>query len=143
MKLFNNGLTLRNSGSLFDPFFDDFFSFPKIFEHDFDSIMKTDVVDQENSYLMSIDLPGFKKEDITLSLKNGYLTISATSAPQEDDSKKYIRRERVYSSCKRTFYLGNGVTENDVSADFKDGVLNITIQKAVEKVPDDKKIEIK
>ncbi len=143
MKLFNNGLTLRNSGSLFDPFFDDFFSFPKVFDHDFDSVMKTDVIDQENSYLMCVDLPGFRKEDVSLSLKNGYLTISATSSIQDDENKKYVRRERIYSSCKRTFYLGNGVTEKDVSADFKDGVLNITIQKALEKVQEDTKIEIK
>ncbi len=95
------------------------------------SIMKTDIIEKGNNYILKIDLPGYKKEDIKLELKDDYLTISATLSSSEDDSNEkenYIHKERFYGKCSRTFYVGN-ISEEDIKASFKDGILNITFPK--------------
>lgn len=119
---------------------DDFFnvpSFPRFsrnsgFEGNNQNIMHTDVKDIGNGYEISMNLPGFKKEDVKAELKDGYLTISATtntSNDTEEDNGKYIRRERYCGSCSRSFYVGEQVTQEDIKAKFEDGVLKIDVPK--------------
>lgn len=119
---------------------DDFFnvpSFPRFsrnsgFESNNQNIMHTDVKDMGNSYEISMNLPGFKKEDVKAELKDGYLTINATTNTSNDikeDNGKYIRRERYSGSCSRSFYVGEQVTHEDIKAKFEDGVLKIDIPK--------------
>ena len=94
--------------------------------------MKTDIKEQDGDYLMDIDLPGYAKEDISAELKDGYMTITATkneSNDTKDENGNYIHRERYTGSCSRTFYVGNGVTEEDIKASFKDGTLHLSIPK--------------
>lgn len=139
----NNELSLRSGRLYFDPFFDAFFDFPTSKQNKRGlSFMKTDISEDENSYKLSIELPGFKKENIALDLNNGYLTVTATRE-EETEEKKYIRRERSCESCKRSFYVGEGVTEDDVSATMENGVLLINLLKRVEEAPKTKRIEIK
>ena len=111
--------------------FDDFMDFPfggkKI-----NTMMKTDIRDTDSTYELDIDMPGFKKEDIKAQLKDGYLTIQATtdSARDEKDSGgTYIRRERYSGSCSRSFYVGDAVTQEDIKAKFEDGTLKMVIPK--------------
>ena len=100
--------------------------------------MKTDVKDTGDSYQLEMDLPGFKKEEIQVSLENGYLTVSAEKGLEEDqrEKEKYIRQERYLGSCERTFYVGEGVSKEDIKGEFKHGILTLTIPKK-----DQKKVE--
>ena len=95
-------------------------------------LMNTDVKDLGNAYEIAMDLPGFKKEDVQAELKDGYLTINATtntSNDTKDDEGRFIRRERYSGSCSRSFYVGKQVTEADIKARFEDGVLKLDIPK--------------
>ena len=98
-----------------------------------DRVMKTDVREQEDSYEVDMDLPGFKKEDLKLELQNGYLTISAGKSLDKDEKEKktgkVIRQERYTGSMARSFYVGDEITEEDVKAKFEDGVLKLVIPK--------------
>ena len=113
--------------------FDDFMDFPfNSYETSKNSMMKTDIKDLEGSYELAIDLPGFKKDDITAELKDGYLTINAssnTSKDEKDSNGRYIRRERYSGSCSRSFYVGEAVTKEDIKARFEDGILKLTVPK--------------
>ncbi len=123
---------------LFDNFMEDFDFSPA-------HSMRTDVKDVENGYELSIDLPGFKKEDINAELKDGYLTIKATTEnnnDEKDNKGKYIRRERFYGSMSRSFYVGENVTEEDIKAKFSDGILKLEIPKKEVAVPEKKYIAI-
>ena len=136
--------------------FDDFMDFP--FEREFfgrrnplygkneKNLMKTDVKEVENGYEVAMDLPGFKKEDISAKLENGYLTITASKGLDKDEKNeegKYIRRERYSGSCSRSFYVGDGVTEEDIKARFEDGILKLDIpKKDAEKIEQKKYISI-
>lgn len=96
------------------------------------NMMKTDVRQTENSYELDIDLPGFKKDEITVQLDNGYLNITAAKGLDKDEEKKdgqYIRRERYAGSMSRTFYVGDTLTQNDVHAKFEDGILKLSVPK--------------
>ena len=122
--------------NLFDDFFDNDFSlFPAIAGRDplygkhARNLMKTDVRETESSYELDVDLPGFKKDEITLELKDGYLTISAAKGLDKDQQGKYIRQERYAGACSRGFYVGNAVDPKDVSARFEDGILKISLPK--------------
>ena len=121
--------------NLFDDFFDDFVRPTKrVVRYNTPSttIMKTDVKETEGSYELDIDLPGYKKEDVKAELKDGYLTISAatnTSNDQKDENGKYIRRERYYGNCSRSFYVGENITQEDIKARFEDGILKIVVPK--------------
>lgn len=100
------------------------------------NVMKTDVKEKEGSYEVAVDLPGFKKEEISADLKNGYLTIRAEKGLDKDEDDKngnFIRRERYYGSCSRSFYVGSGVREEDIKAKFEDGLLKLSIPKKDEK----------
>lgn len=110
------------------------------------NLMKTDVKEVENGYEVAMDLPGFKKEDISAKLENGYLTITAFKGLDKDEKNeegKYIRRERYSGSCSRSFYVGDGVTEEDIKARFEDGILKLDIpKKDAEKIEQKKYISI-
>ena len=127
--------------NLFDDFFnDDFMRFPMWSGHDplygkhAKNLMKTDVRDTGNTYEVDIDLPGFKKDEIRVDLKNGYLTVSAAKGlgkDQKDQEGKYIRQERYAGACSRSFYVGD-VESADVSAKYEDGILKISLPKHVQ-----------
>jgi len=106
-------------------------------------LMKTDVRDHEDHYEVDIDLPGFKKEEITAKLENGYLTISAAKGVDEDEkdekSGQYIRRERYAGSMSRTYYVGTGVKQGDIQAKYEDGILKLQIPKVDQKAVDQEK----
>ena len=123
--------------------FDDFFSDPfemmmpqsrnPLYGKHAKNLMKTDVRETENSFEVDMDLPGFKKDEITAELKDGYMTISAAKGldqdEQEKDTGRYLRRERYAGACQRTFYVGEDVTEEDIKAEFKHGILKLFIPK--------------
>lgn len=95
-------------------------------------IMKTDVKETETGYDVEIDLPGFKKEEVTAKLDDGYLVISACrskNSDEKDEEGKYIRRERYTGSCSRSFYVGDDIAEEDIKAKFEDGILRLTVPK--------------
>lgn len=129
--------------NLFDEFFDD--DFPMIpmrsirnplYGKNAKNLMKTDVRETDNTYELDIDLPGFKKDEVQLDLKDGYLTISAAKGldkDQEDKKGKYIRQERYAGACSRSFFVGEGIEPRDVSAKFEDGVLRVSLPKQVKK----------
>ena len=97
------------------------------------NMMKTDIKEQEDGYELEMDLPGFTKDEITAELKDGYLTISASKGldkdEQEKETGKYIRRERYAGACQRSFYVGEDVTEQDIKAEFKHGMLKLFVPK--------------
>ena len=139
-----------------DDLFDDFFNFPSF--RDFDNVdrklygkhanglMKTDVHENEGNYELDIDLPGFKKDEITLTLDNGYLVVGAAKSVNEDekDSRgKLLRQERYSGAMQRSFYVGDAIQETDVKAKFEDGVLRLTFPKEKEpEIPEKKTIMI-
>ncbi len=107
-------------------------------------MMKTDIKDTDQGYEITMNLPGVKKEDVKAELKDGYLTISATSnsnKDEKDNNGRYIRRERYSGSCSRSFYVGDGVTQDEIKAKFENGALMLTVPKKEEKpaVEDNKK----
>ena len=124
-----------------DNLFDDFFDFPfyddkaekKLYGHHAANLMKTDIQEHDDGYTLEMDLPGFKKDEIQIELNNGYMTISAAKGLDEDEkdkkSGKYIRRERYTGSCQRSFYVGEDVTEEDIKAEFKHGILKLFVPK--------------
>lgn len=95
------------------------------------SLMKTDIKETENDYEINIDLPGFKKEDVQAELKDGYLVITAKneSSMEDTSSKEYIRRERFYGTCSRSFYVGKEITQEEIRARFEDGILKVSVPK--------------
>ena len=97
------------------------------------NMMKTDIKELEGGYELEIDLPGFTKDEITAELKDGYLTISAAKGldkdEQEKETGKYIRRERYAGACQRSFYVGEDVTEQDIKAELKHGMLKLFVPK--------------
>ena len=125
--------------------FDDFFDEPFGMAHPAAQAMKTDVKETETGYELVIDLPGIPKEQVKAELHDGYLTVSAETAKdceEKDKNGKYIRRERFTGSYSRSFYVGEGVTEEDIHAKFTDGVLQIDIPKKEVAVPEKKYIAI-
>ena len=136
----------NNNNSLgFGLFDDDFADFFKPF-YGFDreaNAMRTDIQEKDGNYLLEVDLPGYDKKDINVSLENGYLTVSAVQNKnvEEKNDKNYIRRERVYGSCSRSFYVGN-VEQKDVKAKYENGILNISFPKENKQLPDSRNIEI-
>lgn len=98
-------------------------------------VMNTDIVEKDGHFEMTIELPGYKKEDIQASVKDGYLNISASRESEkndDDEEGKVIRRERYFGSCKRTYYVGENVTDADIKASFENGELKLIIPKKVE-----------
>jgi HSP20 family molecular chaperone IbpA len=94
--------------------------------------MKTDVKETDSSFELDVNMPGYKKEDIKMSVKDGYLTISASTSKNDDkkdEDGKYIRKERSYGSCSRSFYVGEDISKEDVKAKLEDGILHISVPK--------------
>lgn len=124
--------------NLFDDFFnDDFAMLPMwngrnaLYGKHAKNMMKTDVRETDSTYELDIDLPGFKKDEVKLDLKEGYLTVSASKGldrDQKDKEGKYIRQERYVGACSRSFYVGD-VQPKDVSAKYEDGILRISLPK--------------
>lgn len=130
----------RNNFDLFDDIFEDGF-FPTKEKN----LMRTDIREKNDKYVIDVDLPGFNKENINLSLNDGYLEISAkVENDNHDEEERFVRKERFYGECSRSFYVGEDVTEEDIHAEFKNGILMIEIPKKeeVKKIPETKKIEI-
>ena len=129
--------------NLFDEFFDD--DFPMIpmrsirnplYGKNAKNLMKTDVRETDNTYELDVDLPGFKKDEVTLELKDGCLTIQAVKGLDKDTSDKkgkYIRQERYAGACSRSFFVGEEIEPRDVSAKFEDGILRVSLPKRVKK----------
>ena len=95
-------------------------------------VMKTDVKETDAGYEVDIDLPGFKKDEISAKLENGYLTISAAKGldkDEQDKNGKYNRKERYAGSMSRSFYVGDGVTQEDIKAKYEDGILRLVVPK--------------
>ena len=126
--------------SLFDdmfPFDDSFFTSKKnpLYGKNASRVMKTDIKENEGSYELDIDLPGFKKDEITAELKDGYLTVSAAKGldkDEEDKKGRVLRQERYTGVCSRSFYVGN-VKPEDVKAKYESGVLSIALPKETPK----------
>ena len=100
-------------------------------------LMKTDVHETEDSYELAIDLPGFKKDEVTAELNDGYITISAAKGLDKDEKDKktgkYIRKERYAGSMSRSFYIGGGITQDEISAKYENGILQLKIPKKTDK----------
>lgn len=95
-------------------------------------LMQTDITEKEDGYEVTMNLPGFKKEDVRGELKDGYLVVSATTntgSDEKDSEGRYIRRERYSGSCSRSFYVGEDITQEDIRAKFENGTLKLTIPK--------------
>ncbi len=129
-------LTVSYGENMFDDFFDNngfFGTHNPLFGKNGRNLMKTDIreTDDAKSYRMAIDLPGFKKDEISLNLKDGYLTISAEKGmDKEEENKKgrVLRQERYMGACSRSFYIGN-VKAEDIKAKYEDGVLSVLVPK--------------
>ena len=125
--------------SLIDSFFDDFAApAKKVMRYNTpaNNIMKTDIKDTKEGYELDIELPVYNKEDVSAELKDGYMTISASTKSDEgdkDENGKYIRRERYYGSCSRSFYVGEAITQEDIKARFENGILKLFVPKKEEK----------
>ena len=131
--------------------FDEFMDFP--FEREFfkrtpsrrssdQTLMKTDVKETDGTYELDIDLPGYKKEDVSAKLEDGYLTISASTNKNNDEKDKegrYIRRERYTGQCSRSFYVGEGVAQDQIKAKFENGILKLSIPKVEKQQEEEKK----
>lgn len=127
--------------------FDDFMDFP--FDKDFfgkrnplygkneKNLMKTDIKETDSSFELDIDLPGFKKDEISAKVENGYVTISAAKGLDKDEKDektgKYIRRERYTGQCARSFYIGEDVSQEEVKAKFENGILKLSVPKKDQK----------
>ena len=132
------------SENLFDDFFDDYFmgrpawnGRDPLYGKRAKNLMKTDVRETEDTYEVDIDLPGFKKDEITVDLKDGCLTVSAAKGldkDEEDKKGRYIRQERYAGACSRSFYVGDQITEKDISAKFEDGILKIHLPKPAQQI---------
>jgi len=127
---------------LFGDMFDDPF-----FNNNDSRMMKTDIKESDDCFEIEVDLPGFNKEDIKMSIDDGYLTINAKETKNNDEKDKhgkYVRRERYYGECSRSFYVGENIKEEDIKAKYKNGTLKIEIPKVEPKkeIPDKKYIEI-
>lgn len=127
--------------SLFDNMFDDMFRDPFFANSGLTTkLMKTDIQEKDNNYILDMDLPGYDKSDIKAQLKDGYLTITAqknTSKEDKDEKGNYIRRERYCGKCSRSFYVGEGLKEEDIRASFNNGILELTFPKEVGKKQED------
>ena len=132
----------RRDFDLFGDMFDDPF-----FASNDNKMMKTDIKENDNNFELEIDLPGFKKDNIKMSIDDGYLTINAKQEDNKDEKDKhgkYVRRERYFGECSRSFYIGDDIKEEDIKAKYKNGTIRVEIPKKEEKknLPNKKYIQI-
>ncbi len=129
--------TRNNNYDLFDVF-DDFFK-PMFFEESKE--LRTDIKETETSYELDLELPGFRKDEIKVSLENGYLTVSAEKNKKEENGK-YLRRE-IRESTSRSYYVGTDVTREQIKAKYDNGILSLTVPKEQpKKIPENNFIAI-
>lgn len=125
--------------------FDDMFRDP-FFSEGESKLMKTDIKEKKDKYLIDIDLPGYEKDNIKIEIQDGYLTVHASVNKENDDEEKgkYVRKERYAGECSRSFYVGDNIKEEDIKAKFKNGTLTLEIPKKEERkqLPDTKYIPI-
>ena len=128
-----NYLSRKNEEGLGFNFWEDPFEsfFKPMFYGQKKGNMKTDVKETEKGYELAVEVPGFDKKDISVTLKNGYLTVEAKREEKQEDEKNYVRRERSFS-CSRSYYVGEGITESDVKAKYENGVLLLCVPKKEE-----------
>ena len=122
--------------------FDDMFGMDPFFERRDSKLMKTDIKEKGDKYIIDIDLPGYDKENIDLEIEDGYLTVTAKvdkNVDESDEDEKYIHQERFYGECSRSFYIGKNIKEEDIKASFKKGILTLTIPKEEQKKLEEKK----
>ncbi len=116
------------------------------FTNEESKIMKTDIKEKKDKYIIDIDLPGYEKENIKMSIEDGYLTVNASTNTEKEDKEegKFVRKERYMGSCSRSFYVGDAVENEDIKASFKNGTLKIEIPKKEDKkeLPETKYIPI-
>ena len=132
-------VVLRKNNNLFDNWFDDMFTVGKR------EYMRSDVKELDNEYEFKIDMPGYKKENIKISLNEGYLTVEADNAGEvkkEDKKETFLHKERFYGHVCRTFYVGEDINEEGITAKFVDGVLELVVPKKEHVEPEKKYITI-
>lgn len=131
----------RNDFDLFDEMFSDPF-----FTGTENKVMKTDIKEKKDKYVIDMDLPGYEKNDIKIDIQDGYLTVHANVNKEETekDEGKYVHKERYVGECSRSFFVGDNVTEEDIKAKFKNGILTLAVNKkdATKELPDKKYIDI-
>ena len=141
--------------NLFDDFFTPFYyddkdekkAEKKLYGHRAQNLLRTDIKETKEGYELVIDVPGFKKDEVKVALKDGYLTVSAAKGldEEEDDKKtgRYIRRERYAGSMSRSFYVGDAIKQEDVKAKYEDGILRLSVpKKAAEQIESSNRIAI-
>lgn len=131
----------RKNYDLWDEMFGDPF-----FSGESSQVMKTDIKEKKDKYVIEMDLPGYEKDNIKIEIEDGYLNVHASveDKADEDDEGDFVRKERYYGECSRSFYVGDEVKEEDIKASFKNGTLKITIPKkeAKKEIPEKKFIAI-
>ncbi len=131
----------RNEFDLFNDFFDDSF-----LDRRDAKIMRTDIKEKGNDYIIEVDLPGYDKENIDIEMDHGYLRITAKtnkSIDESDEEERYVHKERYFGECSRSFYVGENIKEEDIKATFKNGILSLTVPKEQpKKLEEKKKIQI-
>ena len=135
-------LRWRNNYDLWDEMFKDPF-----FTGESNKIMKTDIKEKKDKYVIEMDFPGYEKDNIKIEIEDGYLSIHATansSKDENDDEGEFVRKERYFGECSRSFYIGDDITEEDIRASFKNGTLKIEVPKkeAKKEIPEKKYIAI-
>ena len=125
---------------------EDVFGVDPFFSDEGSKIMRTDIEEKHDKYLISIDLPGYEKENIKVHIEDGYLNVDAKadSKSEEKEHGVFVRKERYFGECSRSFYIGDDITEEDIKASFKNGTLTLEIPKKEEKktIPEKRYIEI-
>ncbi len=123
--------------------FDDIFKDP--FFRNENKVMKTDIKENDNNYIIDIEMPGYDKENIKIEVEDGYLNVHAKEDIKKDEKEgNYVRRERFFGECSRSFYIGEEVEVEDIKAAFKNGILSLTVPKYEQKkeLPDKKYVQI-
>ena len=115
-----------NDFDLIGDLFDDSF-----FHKNESKLMKTDIKELDDKYVIDVDLPGYNKEDIKISVENGYLVINASTNEEknEEEKGKVIKKERYYGQCSRSFYISDDLTVEDIKASYKNGTLSLEVPK--------------
>jgi HSP20 family molecular chaperone IbpA len=131
--------TNRNDNyDLFDPF-DDFFR-PVFFDDS--NTARTDIQETDTDYVLDIEMPGYEKDQMKVSLENGYLTVSCRKEQKDEEDKKHYLRREISQSCRRSYYVGTDVTQEDITAKYDKGILSLTIPKAKPKAQEARYIDI-
>lgn len=129
----------RRNQNLFDDMFDDMFRAPTMGSN---QLLKTDIHEKDGKYILEVEVPGYKKEDVKISLYNGNLTVAVehNESNEEKDSKgRVLRQERFNGSCSRTFYVSDAIRDTDIHATFENGILRIELPTEAKKEEETKK----